>query len=214
MTSAAPRATARRSAPRASTRYLLTCAVLGVAAGLVTVGMNWASIGFAATAPIFISVTIAAWVLPSIVGLALLQKPGVGILIAVIGGLVNIPFTPFGVAQLPTAIVGGLLVELPFAIALYRVWKPWLFYTALPVLITIASTAWLYVVDSVMGNPPLLAAVYLLTLVVSAGFVWLALFVARSLRRAGVGRSIGRLTVTAQATAGDGPGTVGRTADV
>ena len=175
---------------RASTRYLLTCAVLGVAGGLLTVGMNYLSIGLAAVAPAFIAVTIGAWILPSMTGMALLQRPGAGVLIAVLAGLVNAPLTPFGFAQLPTVVMAGVLAELPFLISLYRVWSTWVFYVGYGVLITAFSTLWLVAVDAAMSSPIVLVALYALTAVVSLGFVWLALFLARRLREAGVGRSV------------------------
>ncbi|BDI24008.1 ECF transporter S component [Herbiconiux sp. L3-i23] len=175
---------------RASTRYLLTCAVLGVAGGLLTVGMNWASIGLAAVAPAFISVTIGAWILPSMTGMALLQRPGAGLLIAVLAGLVNAPLTPFGFAQLPTVIMAGVLSELPFAVSLYRVWKKWVFYFGYVVLITAFSTLWVVAVDAAMSSTAVLIGLYAATAVASFAFVWLALFVAARLRKAGVGLAV------------------------
>lgn len=175
---------------RASTRFLLTCAVLGVAGGLLTVGMNYASIGLAAIAPAFIAVTIGAWILPSMIGMALLQRPGAGFLIAVLAGLVNAPLTPFGFAQLPTVIMAGVLSELPFAISLYRVWKKWVFYVGYGVLITAFSTLWLVAVDAAMASPVVLVTLYALTAVVSLVFVFIALLIAGRLRKAGVGLAV------------------------
>jgi energy-coupling factor transport system substrate-specific component len=175
---------------RASTRYLLTCAVLGVAGGLLTVGMNYASIGLAAVAPAFIAVTIGAWVLPSITGLALLQRPGAGFLIALLGGLINAPLTPYGFAQLPTVVMVGLLSELPFAVTLYRVWAKRVFYIGYVILITAFSTLWLVAVDAAMSSPVVLVVLYALTALASAFFIWVALLLASRLRRAGVGLAV------------------------
>jgi energy-coupling factor transport system substrate-specific component len=174
---------------RASTRYLLTCAVLGVAGGLLTVGMNYASLGLSVIAPAFVAVTIGAWILPSMTGLALLQRPGAGFLIALLAGLVNAPLTPFGFAQLPTVVLAGVLSELPFLITLYRTWRPAVFYVGYGILITAFSTLWFVYIDAVMSAPWLLVTLYALTAVLSLGFVRLALLVARKLRAAGVGRS-------------------------
>jgi len=174
---------------RASTRYLLTCAVLGVAGGLLTVGMNYASLALSVLAPAFVAVTIGAWILPSMTGLALLQRPGAGFLIALLAGLVNAPLTPFGFAQLPTVVMAGVLSELPFLITLYRNWSAPVFFVGYGVLITAFSTLWFVYIDAVMSVPWLLVVLYALTAVVSLGFVQLALILARRLRAAGVGRS-------------------------
>lgn len=174
---------------RASTRYLLTCAVLGVAGGLLTVGMNYASLALSVLAPAFVAVTIGAWILPSMTGLALLQRPGAGFLIALLAGLVNAPLTPFGFAQLPTVVMAGVLSELPFLVTLYRNWSAPVFFVGYGVLITAFSTLWFVYIDAVMSVPWLLVVLYALTAVVSLGFVQLALILARRLRAAGVGRS-------------------------
>ncbi|PTL73235.1 hypothetical protein C1I63_10485 [Rathayibacter caricis DSM 15933] len=174
---------------RASTRYLLTCAVLGVAGGLLTVGMNYASLALSVLAPAFVAVTIGAWILPSMTGLALLQRPGAGFLIALLAGLVNAPLTPFGFAQLPTVVMAGVLSELPFLITLYRNWSAPVFFVGYGVLITAFSTLWFVYIDAVMSVAWLLVVLYALTAVVSLGFVQLALILARRLRAAGVGRS-------------------------
>ncbi|KQQ10406.1 ECF transporter S component [Rathayibacter sp. Leaf296] len=187
---------------RASTRYLLTCAVLGVAGGLLTVGMNYASLALSVLAPAFVAVTIGAWILPSMTGLALLQRPGAGFLIALLAGLVNAPLTPFGFAQLPTVVMAGVLSELPFLITLYRNWSASVFFVGYGVLITAFSTLWFVYIDAVMSVPWLLVVLYALTAVVSLGFVQLALVLARRLRAAGVGRSSAALQRTAGAARG------------
>lgn len=187
---------------RASTRYLLTCAVLGVAGGLLTVGMNYASLALSVLAPAFVAVTIGAWILPSMTGLALLQRPGAGFLIALLAGLVNAPLTPFGFAQLPTVVMAGVLSELPFLITLYRNWSAPVFFVGYGVLITAFSTLWFVYIDAVMSVPWLLVVLYALTAVVSLGFVQLALVLARRLRAAGVGRSSAALQRTAGAARG------------
>ena len=187
---------------RASTRYLLTCAVLGVAGGLLTVGMNYASLALSVLAPAFVAVTIGAWILPSMTGLALLQRPGAGFLIALLAGLVNAPLTPFGFAQLLTVVMAGVLSELPFLITLYRNWSAPVFFVGYGVLITAFSTLWFVYIDAVMSVPWLLVVLYALTAVVSLGFVQLALVLARRLRAAGVGRSSAAPQRTAGAARG------------
>ena len=52
---------------RASTAYLLTCAVLGVAGGLLLAPANWLSTALYASVPFF-SVAIAGlWLLPAVI---------------------------------------------------------------------------------------------------------------------------------------------------
>ena len=150
---AAPAATPRPArAPKGrrgpyTTRFLLTCAAIGAAGGVLIIALNWMSIGTGAFALFLYGATIGIWVLPQMVGQALLRVPGTALLISLIMGLVNAPFTPFGYAQITSALMFGLLLEIPFAILLWRNWSDRVFWIAHPIALVVASSSYFLAID-------------------------------------------------------------------
>jgi len=106
---------------RVTTAYLLTCAAIGVAAGVLLWGAAWFSSALFAVFP-FISVALAGiWLLPATVALRLLERPFAGILVGVISGLVAFPF-------IGAAVWWAFMAELAFLVTLYRFWRTWQYY--------------------------------------------------------------------------------------
>lgn len=106
---------------RVTTAFLLTCAAIGVAGGVMLWGAGWASTALFAVAP-FVSVGLAGlWLLPATVALRLLERPGAGVLVGLISGLVAFPF-------LGAALWWAFFAELAFLVVLYRFWKTWQYY--------------------------------------------------------------------------------------
>ncbi|GGH42040.1 hypothetical protein GCM10010921_15000 [Microbacterium album] len=111
-----------------STAYLLTCAAIGVAGGLLLAPANWVSTVLFAAAP-FASVAIAGlWILPAVVALRLLQRPLAGLLTGLISGLVIVPFSGYGFASVLTNLWWSLFPELAFLVVLWRFWRTWQHY--------------------------------------------------------------------------------------
>lgn len=106
---------------RVSTVYLLTCAAIGVAGGLLLWGAGWASTALFAVIPFFSVALAGLWLLPATVALRLLERPGAGVLVGVISGLVAFPF-------IGAAIWWAFFAELAFLVVLYRFWKTWQYY--------------------------------------------------------------------------------------
>lgn len=106
---------------RVSTVYLLTCAAIGVAGGILLWGATAASTLLFATVP-FISIALAGfWLLPAVIGLRLLERPLAGLLVGLISGLVVFPY-------LFTNLWWAFFAELPFLLGLYRYWKTWQYF--------------------------------------------------------------------------------------
>ncbi|SMG49901.1 ECF transporter S component [Agreia pratensis] len=113
---------------RASTAYLLTCAVLGVAGGLLLAPANWLSTALYASVPFF-SVAIAGlWLLPAVIALRLIQRPGAGLLVGIISGLVLAPFSGYGFATVATNVWWAFFAEVGFLLVGYRFWSLWQHY--------------------------------------------------------------------------------------
>lgn len=106
---------------RISTVYLLTCAAIGVAGGVVL----WATTGLSAiltvTVPWLQVAFTGFWMLPGVIALRLLQRPLAGILTGLIAGLVILPY-------LGSSLWWVFFAELPFLLLLYRRWWTWLHY--------------------------------------------------------------------------------------
>jgi len=171
-----------------TTRLLLTCAAIGAAGGLLVVGLNWISIGSVGF-PLFIyGATIGIWVLPQMVGQALLRVPGTGLLISLIMGLVNAPLSAYGFAQIPSVLLFGLLLELPFAILLYRHWSDRVFWIGHPLALVAASSSYFLAIDAGVLAPWLTVAMWPIAAVSAIAFTALSLFLARRLRAAGVAK--------------------------
>ncbi|SDG53747.1 ECF transporter S component [Microbacterium sp. 77mftsu3.1] len=169
-----------------TTAYLLTCAAIGVASGIVlTVGW-WVSLGLFATVP-FASVAIAGlWVMPAVIALRLLNRPFAGLLVGVISGLVLTPF--WTISAVATTVFWSLFPELPFLVTLYRRWSTWLHYAGgaaigigYPILAAQSFDLW--------SMSPLLVVLFIGLCAVSCVVgTWAGILIADRLRAAGVAR--------------------------
>lgn len=185
---------------RVTTAYLLTCAAIGVAGGVMLWGAGWVSTVLFATVP-FISVAIAGlWLLPATVALRLLERPFAGILVGVISGLVVFPF-------LGAAVWWAFFAELPFLVALYRSWRTWQYYAGAifvgaiyPVLAAESFNLWAM-------QPWALVTFFALTVASCVAGVALGILVADRLRKAGVAKLARRRGLASRGLGrGAGPG--------
>lgn len=180
---------------KVTTAYLLTCAAIGVAGGIVLAVGWWLSVALFATVP-FASVAIAGlWVMPAVIALRLLQRPFAGLLVGLISGLVLAPF--YTASAILTTLFWSFFPELPFLVTLYRRWSRWLYYlgaTALAVL----YGAWTVTAANMQTFPFWVVALYLVTLLASElAAVALGILIADRLRAAGVARLARRRVVEA-----------------
>lgn len=178
---AAPAPRRRGNRAQVTTAYLLTCAAIGVAGGVMLWGAGWVSTVLFATVP-FVSVAIAGlWLLPATVALRLLERPLAGILVGVISGLVVFPF-------LGAAIWWAFFAELAFLVTLYRSWRTWQYYAGAvfvgaiyPVLAAASFDLWAM-------QPWALITFFALTIASCVAGVALGILVADRLRKAGVAK--------------------------
>ena len=174
-----------------STRVILSCAAIGVGGGLFAAGAGYFAGLIAGIAPMLYGITIGSHFLPSAVALALLKRPGVGILTGFIAGLVGAAFAPQWILRfLATGLLVGALLELPFFITRYRNWSPWLYYVAAAGsgLVLAAGT---FIALGAEHYAPWFWALYLSLFALSpVFFTWLGRVIAASLSRAGVARSL------------------------
>lgn len=186
MTDAA--AAGRRRFP---TAILLTCVAIGVAGGVLLAPANWLSTVLVAVgSPVASMAIVGFWLLPAVVALRLLRRPGVGILVGVVSGLVIVPFSGYGFMSIVSNASWAVLAELPFLVTLWRFWPTWMHYIgALATGVIYPITAWQFF-D--MGSTTIVAQVlfFVVTLASAAGAAALGILIADRLRRTGVGRRI------------------------
>ncbi|WP_460863108.1 ECF transporter S component [Nocardiopsis coralliicola] len=117
---------ARPQGARWRTVDIVVAAVLGVAVGVVFWfwGMLWQ-----ATAPLFLffppaqAVLYGIWLVPGVLGMLILRKPGAGILTSVAAATVSALLgTSWGVMVIVSGLLQGLLPELVFLAGRYRRW--------------------------------------------------------------------------------------------
>ena len=150
---------------RFPTAILLTCAALGVAGAVLLAPMNWLS-------------TLLTGPLPL-----------VGLLVALIAGLVMGPFSGHGFSTVLTNLWWAAFTELPFLFVLWRSWGTWLHYVgavAVGVVYPISAWAWFD-----LGSMSLFAqiAFFAVTIASCVGGTALGILIADRLRTAGVGGS-------------------------
>jgi energy-coupling factor transport system permease protein len=99
-----------------STRDLLLVAIVGIVFGVLLVGLSYLYYLLAFLGPVFQWFYNAPWFLPGFFVAYIVRRPGAAFLASFIFGLVLIPFTPAGVANLVSGVIFGALTELGVAI--------------------------------------------------------------------------------------------------
>ncbi|PRB17328.1 ECF transporter S component [Microbacterium sp. MYb62] len=172
---------------RFPTAILLTCAALGVAGAVLLAPMNWLSTLLTGPLP-FVGMALAGlWLLPAVIALRLLRRPLVGLLVALISGLVLVPFTGLGFGPVLTNLWWAAFTELPFLFVLWRYWGTWMHYlgaVAVGIVYPISAWAWFN-----LGSMSLFAqiAFFAVTIASCVGGTALGILIADRLRKAGVG---------------------------
>ncbi|MEV6596212.1 ECF transporter S component [Actinoplanes sp. NPDC051346] len=179
-----------------TTRFLMTCAAIGAASGVLLVPVNHASAILAPTVPIVYAGLVGFWILGPVLGLAVLRRPGAALLTTLIAGLVNVPLTPFGPSAVVTTLMVGVAVESGFAVTRYRVWKPWLFYVT-TVLFTAVYAVVAYASFDMGSTVVAVRVLFFVLMLASATLAtWAGLALAKRVAKTGVTRGLVRPTST------------------
>ena len=207
MTAVAP----RRTTP---TRFLLSTAAIGAAGGLLVVAINYALIAVPPSSLSYsiYTATLGIWFLGPLVATALIRRPGVALLTSIFAGVVNF-VTPFGFAQFTNFLIAGIILELPFAITLYRRYSDRMLRTAFPIALILASGVYLVaclaadVIRFSEWIPWLAIGTVVVTVGLAFGLTALALSIAAKLRAAGVGGPLPATAAPAPAATATDPAT-------
>ncbi|GAB3406020.1 hypothetical protein GCM10027515_20100 [Schumannella luteola] len=183
---------ARRSRGRVTTVYLLTCAVIGVAGGILLIPANWVSTVMFATVPFANAALGGLWILPAVVALRLLQRPGAGLLVGLISGLVIVPFSGYGFTSVLTNLFWAFFPEVVFLVVGYRFWTLAQHYAG-AVLVGVAYPLFAWASFD-LGSFPIGLQIAFVALNIASGVAATAigLGIAAGLRKAGVARAAAR----------------------
>ena len=179
------------SPTRISTRFLLVCAALGVATGIVSAAAGYGAVAVSAAAPIAYGLLLGVHVLPGVVAQEVLRRPWAAVATHVFAALVASAFSPqWTFRYLGTAVLIGGLQELVALLARYRHWEWWRFMISAVVIGGIIALG-IGVFAHVHTFAPWAQALYVALFIVGP-VAWTAIGVGigAALRRAGVARSV------------------------
>ena len=177
------------SRTRLSTSVLLTCAAIGVAAGVLQAIAGAVSAPVSLAVPILYGLVLGVHVLPGVIAQELLRAPWVALITHLIAALVASAVVPVWIGRyVGTALLIGGLQELIAATSRYRRWEPWRFFLSAVIIgVIIAGAIW-FAAD--ISRFPLWGQIVYVALFVLGPVLWTAvgLAIGRALRRAGVPR--------------------------
>ncbi|KRB37118.1 ECF transporter S component [Microbacterium sp. Root180] len=174
---------------RLSTSVLLTCAAIGVAAGVLQAGAGAISAPISAAAPILYGLVLGVHVLPGVIAQELLRAPWVALITHLVAALVASAIVPVWIGRyVGTALLIGGLQELIAATSRYRRWEPWRFFLSAVIIGAVIAAAIWFAAD--VSRFPLWGQVVYVALFILGPVLWTAvgLAIGRALRRAGVPR--------------------------
>ncbi|MFT4232030.1 MAG: ECF transporter S component, partial [Leucobacter sp.] len=173
--------------PRVSTRTLLVCAAIGAGGGMLAAATNIVMVAIATGLPLLFIALGGLWNVPILLAMALLRRPGAGLLAGLLSGLVAAPFSPVGPGMIYTQVLAALFFEAPFALLRYRRQPRILFFLAAIVLATQHSIVAYSIVGAGQYGAAFQYALWIGRPLSYCAVVWLALRLSDRLRRAGLG---------------------------
>jgi len=104
-----------------NTKDILITGMIGVVFAFVLLAVTFAYFPLAALlGPAFSRITDGLFMIPGLMALYLVRKPGAALAALTIGSVVVLPFSPYGLIGIVWSVAGGLECELPFMAMLYR----------------------------------------------------------------------------------------------
>ncbi|WP_010271724.1 ECF transporter S component [Paenibacillus senegalensis] len=104
-----------------NTKDILITGMIGVVFAFVLIAVTYAYFPLAAVlGPGYSRIMDGIFMIPGLMALYLIRKPGAGLVAMTIGGLVTLPFSPYGLIGIAWSAVAGLECETPFLAVRYR----------------------------------------------------------------------------------------------
>lgn len=172
--------------PGFDTRTIMTCAAIGVAGSVFLVPAYLVMATMVVTVPPVAAAVHGFYYLPQLVALALLRRPGVGVLASTVGGLICVPLSSLGWLALVLQFVGGVLMEVPFLLTRYRRWGTPMFVASAAVIGTGGAVPTLLGEGAERFGPALSVTLVVIAALAAGLYGFLAVRVARAVAKAGV----------------------------
>ena len=111
------------------TRNLMTLAALSVVSMILLIPLNYLApaAGAAPDAVLVGCAIMGLWVIPYLLPATVVRRPGAVLIAATIMGIISAFVTPSGPGAIFGNLMGGLFIEIPLALLLYRKWTWWSF---------------------------------------------------------------------------------------
>lgn len=105
-----------------STRDLMVLAAISLIFGLLLIGLTYVFMMTSTFLTLMISNALfgGVWLLPAFMATYIIRRPGTALLTVLLYSLVQLPFSPYGIAAIIGGIIGGVSYELPFLLTRYR----------------------------------------------------------------------------------------------
>lgn len=174
-----------------TTRLLLTCAAIGVGAGLPLGLAGYLHVVVLAAVPVLYGFLIGIYFFPGAIAQALLRRPGVALFTGVFAGLTSSIIDPAQAGRhIGVGLLIGLIQEAPAAIGRYRYWRAWPAYLASVIAGGVLAVIMSLALRTIHFGEVAQIVFVLLFLLAPAGYTWLARTVAAGIDRTGAARGL------------------------
>ncbi|MEM9775171.1 MAG: ECF transporter S component [Chloroflexota bacterium] len=170
-----------------STRDILILVALAVVVAALTVVTSplratlEASLGAYGNRISMLSSTLITFIIPY-----LIRKPGASIFGSLLTGLLQLPFSPFGVVSMVGFIIGGVIAEIMFASGRYRNYTL-RFMLILTILYNLITLAFVWVPQQVGSlNAVGIGVIVLMSMVIGALAGWITVMIGNGMLNSGV----------------------------
>lgn len=170
------------------TRNLMIIAALAVAGAIIVVPLTYLGLVLTVTPDglIWSACLMGVWVIPYMLPLALLRRPGASYVAALIIGVISMFTTPQSYTAIFGNLIGAALIEIPLMVMLYRKWKWWAFSIS-GLVFSLFNGSLYAVVQQVQVTAQEQFLIVLLSVISGQIGVFVTLLLARALHRAGIG---------------------------
>jgi ABC transporter, permease protein len=125
------------------------------------------------------------WVIPYLLPAVVVRRPGAVMIASLIIGVISIFATPYGPSAIVGNVLGGLFVEVPLAIMLYRKWTWWAYLVSATVFGLLNGFLYASVL-STLGSADLIPVGVVTSVVSALAGGGICILLAHLLHRAGI----------------------------
>ena len=170
------------------TRNLMTLAALSVVSMILLIPLNYLApaAGAAPDAVLVGCAIMGLWVIPYLLPATVVRRPGAVLIAATIMGIISAFITPSGPGAIFGNLMGGLFIEIPLALLLYRKWTWWSFLISAATFGLLNGIMYVSVMSASAGMASASAGVIIAVVSALVGGV-VTIVLTRLLNRAGVG---------------------------